>query len=228
MAITTLIIEEGRIVEFFDNYHDFMENDNYYVGNGWEVHITDTSIKAVCTRVYSDGTHRIRVQVRDGRMKTVLTINGTCVWVKNKKCDYHGEGELGLSGGNVDDRYAFFRSNDFKQFLNKYNISAKYKLDYSNDQIKIFPWKTAINTYIYTDGTLEVSKQNFDYTSTSCVIKNATVVIEETQEWDGLYRKYRRILKSDINDVELLDKIIPHLDKYMLYTGYKFINPNKN
>ena len=112
MATTNLIIKNGQIVSHCDRYYvSLSENGKEYCGNGWVVRIKDGRKdrpgRIIChaEREYSDGP---AVCHREFRL---------------------ADGTLGLAGGNIYSRYAYFRSEDFQKFLADHNISAVKKED---------------------------------------------------------------------------------------------------
>lgn len=105
MATTKIEIRDGRIVDYRDQYFEAISEDGLrYRGNGWTVKIVPANKRSSgkiichCQRQYSDGIHK-----------------------------YHREfalvdGLLGLAGGHIDERYAYFRKAEFQAFLNKFGI----------------------------------------------------------------------------------------------------------
>lgn len=101
MATAKIEIKGGTIVNHNGVYfHGSSEDGTEISINGWDVRIEGGRIICHAERVYSDGPHR-----------------------------YHKEfplqdGTVGLAGGNIDDRYAYFRGEAFQAFLAKYGITA--------------------------------------------------------------------------------------------------------
>lgn len=107
MATLRIRIEAGRIVSSNGVYFEGIYEDGLKaVGNGWKVTIRPATKKrpgriiAHCERNYSDG---LAVCHREFRLE---------------------DGLLGLAGGNVYDRYAYFRKASFQKFLDEFGITA--------------------------------------------------------------------------------------------------------
>jgi hypothetical protein len=219
MSNTVLTIINGSIAKFCDTYYKNMENEGtHYVGNGWIVDVTNTSVDAVCAREYHDGIHKIHVQICDERMITELFVDGERIFSKTKKCDYSGDGEIGLSGGNIDQRYVYFRSDDFNNFLKKHEILKIHKLNYIESK-EYYTFKDlAKNDYIYTDGTMTVREGNLD--QIGCSFQNVTVILKERMHYGYGYPAYAtRVLYTNIHDLSVLEEMIPKLRKYHLKDG---------
>lgn len=125
---TKLTIKNGKIVDYYDRYFDSV-SDNAYEGNGWCVAVTDNTVHAIAEREYSTGIHRCEVTIKNNFMFTVFSIDGR-VWKEAKKrCTYDGNGILGLSGDNIDVRYAYWRSELFSNFLKKHDIASVERIN---------------------------------------------------------------------------------------------------
>ena len=140
MATAKLTIKDGKIINHRDRYFDSLsENGKEYCGNGWVVKIKDGRKdrpgRIIChaEREYSDGP---AVCHREFRL---------------------ADGTLGLAGGNIYSRYAYFRSEDFQKFLNKFGITAVKKED-PNQRFSGFSnysgWGTASQD-VWSDGKVE-------------------------------------------------------------------------
>jgi len=104
---------------------------SHVIGNGWDCSIReDGSILCEAIRNYSDGVHSMRyVIARNGFAKLTLKIEGQPIKTLRKgfvlsRGSKLTDGTIGLSGGYVDGRYAFFRDADFCRFLDKFGITA--------------------------------------------------------------------------------------------------------
>ena len=110
MATALVAIRDGKIVWHQDRYFESVSEDGkVYVGNGWTVKIEDGDNgrpgRIIChaEREYAKGPaicHR-EFKLADGR--------------------------LGLAGGNINERYAYFRSAKFQSFLSEHGITAVKK-----------------------------------------------------------------------------------------------------
>lgn len=213
MATTKLIIKNGKITESNNVY--VHEIKPYYANaNGWEVYINSKKSIIYCEkkRQYSDGEH-----------------------VKKKIFPLE-DGVLGLSGGYVDDSYAYFRSEKFQAFLSKYGITAVArlsKLDTDNDGDSILiDGREAhygggeCHTKIYTDGEIELKKEDHGFTEewkeqfpgtcayecdTVWEIKNCTFIVREQRQDERDNHNYSKILYTNANVYDLeesLDKCV--------------------
>ena len=96
-------------------FEGFSEDGLHATGNGWSVEIRPAKGrkggKIIChsERMYSDGP---AICHREFRL---------------------ADGVLGLAGGNVNDRYAYFRTNEFSQFLRKIGVDSVSKEDPNGD-----------------------------------------------------------------------------------------------
>ena len=140
MATTNISIKNGAIVNYSDRYFRYLSEDGKrYEGNGWTVTIKDSHKdrpgRIIChaERVYSDGP---AVCHREFKL---------------------ADGTLGLAGGNICSRYAYFRSEEFQEFLRQFGITAVKKEDPNRD----FFLRNALygggscRTKVYTDGSID-------------------------------------------------------------------------
>ncbi len=145
MATLKIKIEGNRIVSSNGVYFKGISEDGLHAaGNGWEVTIRPTSGKrpgriiAHCERQYSDGP---AVCHREFRLE---------------------DGLLGLAGGNVYSRYAYFRKASFQKFLDEFGITAVKRED-PNQTFTGFSaysgWGTATQD-VETDGELVQSYED--------------------------------------------------------------------
>lgn len=107
METCKITIQDGRIVDYSGCHYDYIEENGLKAtGNGWIVTIKPAQGKsrgkiiAHCEREYSDG---LAVCHREFRLE---------------------DGTLGLAGGNVHDRYAYFRKANFQRFLDAFGLTA--------------------------------------------------------------------------------------------------------
>lgn len=213
MATTTLLIKNGKIEGSNDKY--VYEVKPYYANaNGWEVYINTKKKIIYCEkkRQYSDGEH-----------------------IKKKIFPLE-DGILGLSGGYVDDSYAYFRSEKFQSFLAKYSITAVSRLsklgtDDDGDAYIVYTREAhygggECHTNIYTDGETEVLEQDNGSTEEwqeqfpgtqayesdiTWKIKDATFIVVEKSQDERDNHNYSKILytNSNVYDLEeLLDKYV--------------------
>lgn len=114
MATLKIRIENGRFTETVGEaryFEGFSEDGLHATGNGWEVEIRPAkgrkAGKIIChaERQYSDGP---AICHREFKL---------------------ADGVLGLAGGNIHDRYTYFRTNEFSQFLHKIGVESVSKID---------------------------------------------------------------------------------------------------
>lgn len=101
MSTTILTVRDGVIVSWSDRYFKSLENNGrLYHGNGWTVNIKGGKIICHSQRRYADG-------------------------VKVRHCRFDlADGTVGLAGGHVSKRYAYFRTKEFQDFLDIFSITA--------------------------------------------------------------------------------------------------------
>ena len=130
MATLKITIENG----FFSNtnrcYLHLFE-PTHVVANGWDCIIReDGTIICDAVRNYSDGEHSIRYKISpNGYAKLTFKLAGGRVKTLKEgfvlpKGVKLSAGLIGLSGGNIDNRYAYFRDASFQQFLDRFGITA--------------------------------------------------------------------------------------------------------
>lgn len=131
MATEMIKIENG----FFVTEDGSIEPTHAEV-NGWTCQICpDGTVECNCSRDYWDGTHSIRYVIQqNGFAKLTLKVPGSPVKTLRKgfvvpKGVKLLDGTIGLSGGNVDERYAYFREGSFQKFLDDHSITAVKRED---------------------------------------------------------------------------------------------------
>lgn len=105
MSTAQVTIKGGKIVNFVDRYPEpgISEDGVSYSGNGWKIIISDSKIICHSERKYSSGP---AICHKEFPLK---------------------DGLLGLAGGNVHNRYAYFRTQNFQDFLNTYGLTTVKK-----------------------------------------------------------------------------------------------------
>jgi len=110
-----IIVEKGMAPLTVGNYDD------------WEFTFPqENKIMFSCSRKYSDGLYTISYTI-DGNKKAIetkVTINEKTIKIIEKKFNGIISGEVGLSTGNILDRYCYFRSSSLVEFLRKNGITA--------------------------------------------------------------------------------------------------------
>jgi len=205
MATLRFKIEDGKVVDYDGRYFESISKDGLKaVGNGWEVTIRPATKKrpgriiAHCERMYSDGLATCH---REFRLE---------------------DGTLGLAGGNVYDRYAYFRKASFQQFLDEFGITAVKKEDPNQEFVGFAAYSGWGSAYISvkTDGQVESnyedtpgSRDYFEapganpnlYTGHETYkVSGATWAIVETEEDYRDNHNFSRILYTQERDVTKL------------------------
>lgn len=232
MSTAKLIIKEGKIDFAMDRYLKYFE-DHEYLGNGWEVSVTPERIYAICERTYSDGMYSISSKIQHGCMVTEWKKDGKTYNRKSKRINYSGTGMLGLPGGNVSERYVYWRDEEFSQFLKDADLTAVSRLELKNG-IYCINARTAhyaggeCKTRIWTDGEYEIGDTDFGrspeweskYPRTSAFesdtpvkIKFPTAIIIETHQHEGNNHNYSRILYTNIKGIDNMRKVISNMEE---------------
>ncbi len=163
MATLQIRMENGLFAETNGCYISKVE-PTHVIGNGWDCKILDDgSIKCYATKKYSYGKWSMRYIIRPngfaklsvknhrGEVRTLRTgfvvPKGTTI----------GNGILGLAGGRINERYAYYRDIKFQEFLEKFGITA-VKHEDPNQTFEGFSALTGIGSAfqeVYSDGKVE-------------------------------------------------------------------------
>ena len=191
MATATLTIKNGQIVSYRDRYFGSLsENKKEYHGNGWIVKVLDGRKdrpgRIIChaEREYSDGP---AVCHREFKL---------------------ADGTLGLAGGNIYSRYAYFRSEDFQKFLSKFGITAVKRED-PNQQFSGFSVCSGCGTSsqnVWSDGEIEKHEVPGERPNTFHTVSNATWAIVENKRDYKDDHNYSVILYTTVKNVISLEK----------------------
>lgn len=229
MATLKIELENGSFVGTNGCYITTVE-PTHVIANGWNCLIKeDGTIECNSVRDYSDGEHSMRyVILPNGFAKLTLKVpyervktlrKGYVIPKGTKLCD----GLLGLAGGYIDERYAYFRDGNFQKFLNKFGITA-VKHEDPNQKFSGFSnysgWGTA-SQEVFSDGNIEWdyedapgSREYFEqpgcnpnlYSGTTYhTVTNATWAIVETRENYRDNHNYARILYTTVRNVMNLE-----------------------
>ena len=185
MATTIITIKDGRITDYSDRYfHSLSEDGKRYSGNGWNV-------------VIKEG--------RSGRPGRIIChaereySYGPAVCHREFKLE---DGTLGLAGGNITSRYAYFRSSDFTSWLKENGIQAVRRQNpnttYSSSNPVSNVWSH--NLIIDTDGETEYSE---DFKSIT--VSGATYAKVAQRYCDGIgWHTRSAVLYTEVRDVKSL------------------------
>lgn len=185
MATSVLEIKNGKIVNHSDRYfHSLSDDGKEYSGNGWDVVIKEGCNgrpgRIIChaERIYSYGP---AVCHREFKLE---------------------DGTLGLAGGNITSRYAYFRSDDFTSWLKENCIQAIRRQDPNSTYRSSNPvsdyWSHEL--IIDTDGKTEYSED-----LKSITVSGATYAKVAQRYCDGIgWHTRAAVLYTEVKDVKSL------------------------
>lgn len=168
MATLKIKLENGFFVGTTGCYVSTVEA-THVVANGWDCSVRKNGVvECFSARSYSDGEHSMRYVIQPtGFAKLTLKVPHEPVKTLRKgfvvpKGTRLSDGLIGLAGGNIDNRYAYFRDGSFQKFLEDHGISAvKHE-----DPNQIFSIRNArygggeCSSYLLTDGN--ISEERYD------------------------------------------------------------------
>lgn len=217
MATLQLKIENGFFVGSNNVYLDELE-PTHAIGNGWDCVIKeDGTIECNAVRDYSDGEHSMRyVIMSNGYAKLTLKVSGQKPKVIRKgfvvpRGQKLVSGIIGLAGGYIDNRYAYFRDSSFQEFLDKYGITAVKHEDPNHSYVVRHAEYGGGYCFcnLTTDGTVadvgfdlgrseEWAEENPGTCASECdyhkEVTGATWVVVEKRQWEGDNKNYSKIL----------------------------------
>ena len=203
MSTYNISIEDGKFTTSNGNY-EHERSEKYFLANGWEGEIQeDGTIFLEANRCYSDGENYIRVVISPNGYHKVTVKYGDDFEEKLIRKGFltrKGEklnGVLGLPGGNIEERYFYFRSNEFNNFLKLHGIDQVKKIDPNNAYNESSPWdyqssdlRYEKKSIYYHDGTLEDTGKyrRDDGINPIYKLSSATWFVDKTVTKDGLCR----------------------------------------
>lgn len=126
MPTLKLTLKNSRFVSHNGiNVENF--RSNYALGNGWECHIdSEGTVYCFAERHYKKERHSIKLKIKDGWVKLILKIGyGEVKVLKSYKlAEWPTDGVIGLPGGYIDKRKAYFREHSFQELLDLYGLTA--------------------------------------------------------------------------------------------------------
>jgi hypothetical protein len=180
--------------------------------NGWDCEVlSDGTILCQASRVYSDGEHSVRYTIKpNGFGKLTRKLPGKKIETLRKgfvvpKGEKPTDGTIGLSGGNIDSRYAFWRGSELTWFMEYFHLTAvKFQNPDGEYVVHNSRYGGGEAKYtINTDGEVEtgdIESTNWGYTS-SCYkelvhkkISGASWVLVDNDIREGDYISWTRIL----------------------------------
>ncbi len=130
MATLKVQIENGFFTETNGCYVSVVEPTRI-IANGWDCFIKeDGTVECNAVREYSDGEHSMRYAIQpNGFAKLTLKVPGKKTETLRKgfvvqKGSKLSRGTIGLAGGYIDSRYAYFRDSSFQEFLEDHDIKT--------------------------------------------------------------------------------------------------------
>ena len=193
MSTIMIRIQDGRIYSL--NYsHPFklINDGKFFSMNDWTVTIKDSHNgrpgRIVChaEREYSDG---LAICHREFKL---------------------ADGVVGLAGGNICDRYAYFRSKDFQDFLDKHGITA-VKHEDPNQKFSGFVSRSGrgkADIIVESDGKIDhdfVLNRSEATGYAYYTVSGASWAIVTVANFYGNNRNYASILYSAVKNVTTLD-----------------------
>ena len=164
MATLKIKLENGAFAEVQGVQYCEKKEPMHIIANGWDCSIKeDGTVFCESSKEYSDGVHTMRYVIQlNGFAKLTLkrprskveTLRKGFVIPKGAKLS---EGLLGLAGGYIDERYAYFRDGSFQKFLDNHGISA-VKRENPNRSYRLRSAEYGggkCRSSIYTDGKVE-------------------------------------------------------------------------
>lgn len=195
MATTKLYIVDDVIdvtTAVQNRYSEEVSPDGlYFRGNGWEVKLEGGKIVCHSERKYSDGVakcHRV-FPLKDGM--------------------------LGLAGGNVRERYAYFRDEEFVQFLHDYRVTTMKRGDpdgtYTGHQE--YSARNDIVSSLYTDGLVEEQYcESWSGAPNYQTYKGNTTWVVTGATW-VVHKEGRHVTLITRRSVEEMKKLLPNFAK---------------
>lgn len=173
MATLKVILKNGFFANTTGCQYVYEKTPTHVVANKWDCRIKeDGSVECNTNKLYSDGEYNLRYIIqKNGFAKLTLKAPGKRVETLKKgfvipKGTTLSDGVIGLSGGPVYKRYAYFRDGSFQKFLSALGISAvKHE-----DPNQVYRVRSArygggeCSSYLLTDGNTEIEDTNWGRT----------------------------------------------------------------
>lgn len=136
MATLKLTLQNGFFTGTQGCQYVYEKTPTHVVANNWDCRIKeDGSVECNTKKLYSSGEYSMRYTIqKNGFAKLTLKEPGKRVETLRKgfvvpKGKELSDGLIGLSGGPINKRYAYFRDGSFQKFLNELGISAVKHVD---------------------------------------------------------------------------------------------------
>ena len=206
--------------------------------NGWTCFVTSTGkIICECKREYSNGLNAVRYVIKPNGFASLIYVDSSgkkevrkqgFIIPKHRR-NLPISGMLGLSGGNVTERYAYFRDAEFQAFLDKFGITAIKRENPNRDYTwpAIYCGGGDASSVLWTDGSVQETykddewflealkepgaNQNLYHGTTRYTVSGAKWTVMSTAMEYGDRHNTARILYTEVRDVTTLeDDLIKH------------------
>lgn len=243
MATLQIRVKNGLFVATNNCCVDAFDS-TYVHANGWYCYINqDGSITCNAKENYSDGIHSIRYEIlANGFARLSLKVPYTNITTLKQgfvipKGARLCNGLVGLSDGNIDNRYAYFRDITFLRFMDKFGITSVKHENPNQNYCGFIKIPDCGNVYqeIFSDGQIrwlykhtpqkkffhkKSSESNSDFypgTIYHTVSDASWVIIERHAESDSNNAVSRILYTSSENilDLESLLMMHPAVSKYV-------------
>lgn len=240
MSTSKLEIRDGKfLVQKRIDYPDRWDSDYVVVEdtfieniNGWTCFVSHAGkIICECERGYSDGINTIRYVIKPNGFASLVFVDPSGRKEVRKQGFVVPKGQrnkplngiIGLSGGNVRTRYAYFRDAEFQAFLRKHGITAVAHENPNQRFSAPSIYCGGGNAYqkAWSDGQVRWDYEDEEWFRKACEepggnpnlyigtsyhsVSNATWAVVESYCWYGNRRNYARILYTEVKDVMSLD-----------------------
>ena len=245
MSTSKIEVREGKFVIIEEFGYD--DKGNYITAehletkieeNGWSCFVTHSGkIICECEREYANGLNAIRFVLKPNGFAS-LTFTDPCGKKEIRKQGFvipkHRRGLpisgiIGLSGGNVTERYAYFRDAEFQAFLEKFKITA-VRHENPNQRFSapsIYCGGGDAYQKVWSDGQIDWDYKDAEWWRKACEepgcnpnlyvgtsyhsVTGGTWAVVETYCNYGNRRNYARILYTEVRDVTTLkDELSKH------------------
>ena len=126
MATLKIQVKDSRFVSYSGTEVNLFTSTKVN-GNGWECNIDDNgNITCVAQQFYGDVRHTIKFNIKKSWIKLILKVGNQMPKVlKSYKLEgMQIDGVIGLPGGFIDKRRAYFRDAKFQEFLDEHELTA--------------------------------------------------------------------------------------------------------
>lgn len=202
MSTLKVRIENLKFVSYNGADVETLE-EKYLKGNGWECRIDDKgNLFCIAEELYRCcNLQRLELSIKNGEFKLVRTVNsGRPKVLKSYKLKWPQDGVIGLQGGLIYKRRAYFREKSFQNFLDEYSLFSVREeapnRSYSINE-ELFTNGDKFYEKIETDGKITVVSENMTDKGTSYLI-NKIVTVSDA-EW---------VIKTTVKKEKLKNRVL--------------------